>query len=183
MFQARNGLQSQKRWCLSRAQKHFAASRFATAKPNAILKLFCSKVCGIHLQLHLFFNIRKWVFSRAGVSQRFTRGPHKLLHNSSRVRDLTQYDCFGICYIVQNEKMYCKYIIFSFVANCFAATWKGYVGRIWVGGRSLENTTLESREGVRNLRSAWTFNMTRIRIFITQVRTQHRVKTKLHDKQ
>jgi len=29
----------------------------------------------------------------------------------------------------------------------------------------------------------WTFDMDRIRIFITQVRVQHRVKTKLHDKQ
>jgi len=37
--------------------------------------------------------------------------------------------------------------------------------------------------GVGNLRPAWTFDMAHIRIFVTQVRVQHRVKTKLHDKQ
>jgi len=39
------------------------------------------------------------------------------------------------------------------------------------------------RSGTGNLRSARTFNTTRIKIFVTQVRTQHRVKTKLPDKQ
>jgi len=34
-----------------------------------------------------------------------------------------------------------------------------------------------------NLRPAWTFDMTRIRIFVIQVRVQDRVKTKLYDKQ
>ena len=33
------------------------------------------------------------------------------------------------------------------------------------------------------VRPVWTFNTARIKIFITQVRTQHRVKTKSHDKQ
>jgi len=37
--------------------------------------------------------------------------------------------------------------------------------------------------GVVNLRSAWTFDMARIRIFVTQFVVQDRVKTKLHDKQ
>jgi len=36
---------------------------------------------------------------------------------------------------------------------------------------------------VGNLRPAWTFDMTLIRIFVTQVRAQHRVTTKIHDKQ
>jgi len=40
-----------------------------------------------------------------------------------------------------------------------------------------------SRPGVGNLRPAWKFEMARIRIFVTQFITQHRVKTKLHDKQ
>ena len=39
------------------------------------------------------------------------------------------------------------------------------------------------RSGVRNLGPAWTFDMAQIRSCVTQVRTQHRVKTKLHDKQ
>jgi len=34
-----------------------------------------------------------------------------------------------------------------------------------------------------NLRPAWTFDMTRIRIFVTQFRVQDHVKTKFHDKQ
>jgi len=34
-----------------------------------------------------------------------------------------------------------------------------------------------------NLRPAWTFDMSRIKIFVTQVRVQHHAKTKLHDKQ
>jgi len=33
------------------------------------------------------------------------------------------------------------------------------------------------------MRPALTFDMTRIRIFVTQVRIKHRAKTKLHDKQ
>jgi len=37
-------------------------------------------------------------------------------------------------------------------------------------------------QGVGNLRPAGKFHMARITIFITQVRTQHRVQTKLHDK-
>jgi len=40
-----------------------------------------------------------------------------------------------------------------------------------------------SKAGLGNLRPAWTFDTARIRIFVTQVRVQHRVKTKLHDKQ
>jgi len=36
---------------------------------------------------------------------------------------------------------------------------------------------------VDHLRLGRTFNMIRIRIFVTQLRMQHRVKTKLHDKQ
>jgi len=36
---------------------------------------------------------------------------------------------------------------------------------------------------MENLRPALTFDMSRIRIFVTQVKAQHRVKTKLHDKQ
>jgi len=35
--------------------------------------------------------------------------------------------------------------------------------------------------GVGNLRPAWTFNMTRNRIFVTQIRTEQRVKTELQD--
>ena len=34
------------------------------------------------------------------------------------------------------------------------------------------------KSGVGNLRFAWTFNMARIRIFVTQVRTQHSVQTR-----
>jgi len=37
--------------------------------------------------------------------------------------------------------------------------------------------------GTENLRPASTFDVAHIRIFVTQVRVQHRVKTKLHDKQ
>ena len=54
----------------------------------------------------------------------------------------------------------------------------------------LTNVLLRNlRTGVRNLRpagqmrSARTFNMPRIRIFVSQERTQHCVKTKLRDKQ
>jgi len=40
-----------------------------------------------------------------------------------------------------------------------------------------------SSAGVGNLRPAWTFDMARMKIFVTLVRVQRRVKTKLHDKQ
>jgi len=45
-----------------------------------------------------------------------------------------------------------------------------------------------SKLGVGNLRPSghmqptWTFDMSRIRIFVTRVRVQHRVTPKLHDK-
>jgi len=37
--------------------------------------------------------------------------------------------------------------------------------------------------GVGNLRPAWTIDMARITIFVSQVRVQHRAKTKLNVKQ
>ena len=39
------------------------------------------------------------------------------------------------------------------------------------------------KAGVENLWPAWTFDMVRVKIFVTQVRVKHRVETKLHDKQ
>jgi len=39
----------------------------------------------------------------------FGRGPHKLLHNSSRARYLVQCDFFVICYILPNKKKNCKF--------------------------------------------------------------------------
>jgi len=38
------------------------------------------------------------------------------------------------------------------------------------------------RAGAGNLRPTWTFDMASIRIFVTEVRVQRRVKTMFHDK-
>jgi len=38
------------------------------------------------------------------------------------------------------------------------------------------------KAGVGSLRSAWSFDIARIRTFVTQFREQNRVKPKLHDK-
>jgi len=38
------------------------------------------------------------------------------------------------------------------------------------------------KAGVGNLRPAWTFDLVRIRFFLTRVRAQHGVKTRLDDK-
>jgi len=43
---------------------------------------------------------------RTGSPNFVIRGPHKLLHNSARVGHLTWCDCFGICYILSNWKVF-----------------------------------------------------------------------------
>jgi len=48
---------------------------------------------------------------------------------------------------------------------------------------SISRNNNRPKSGVGNLRPAWTFDMARIRNFVTHVRVQNRVKTKLHDKQ
>jgi len=46
-----------------------------------------------------------------------------------------------------------------------------------------KNQGLWSQPGVGNLRPAWSFDMARIKIFVTQFKVQDRIKTKLHGKQ
>jgi len=45
---------------------------------------------------------------------------------------------FGICYILPNQQIFRKHIIYSLLTNAFA-------GRIWPGGRSLVTPKLDSR--------------------------------------
>jgi len=59
------------------------------------------------------------------------QGPHKLLHNSPRARHLTERDCFRISYILPNEQIFHKYIIFSLLTKCLCrldemALWAGF---------------------------------------------------------
>jgi len=66
-----------------------------------------------------------WKFSAyaTGVEQVFPNffilGPHTLLRNSERVGHLTLCDCFGICYIVPNQKVF-RQLIFHYLQNAFA---------------------------------------------------------------
>ena len=55
---------------------------------------------------------------RPGLFKIFGRGPHQLLHNSSRARHLVYCDFFGMCYILSNQHIFRKYIIFSLLAKC-----------------------------------------------------------------
>jgi len=56
---------------------------------------------------------------RTGSPNFVIRGPHKLLHNSARVGHLTWCDCFGICYILSNWKVF-RQLIFHYLQNAFA---------------------------------------------------------------
>jgi len=71
----------------------------------------------------------------AGSPNFFVRGPHELLHNSSRAEHLTWWDCFGICYILPSQQVIRKYIFFHYQQNNFGC-------RIWPTGRSLETPVI-----------------------------------------
>ena len=61
-----------------------------------------------NLQLHAI---------QQGSPNFFDRGPHKLLHNSSRAGHLTKCDCFAMCYILPNQHVCRSYVIFSLLAK------------------------------------------------------------------
>jgi len=74
--------------------------------------------------------------SLQGSPDFFVRGPHKLLHNSSRAGHLTECDCFGICCILQYQ-LFVKILFF----HCWKmslrpeemASWAGFGPRavVW----------------------------------------------------
>ena len=72
---------------------------------------FCNNIC-----IFLLFNAHFFTMPltadiyRTGSPNFFIRGPHKLLHKSAWVGHLTQWDCFGICYILPNQKVFCQLI-------------------------------------------------------------------------
>jgi len=54
--------------------------------------------------------------ARAGSPNIFARGPHKQLQNISRAGSLPyKCDCFGITYILPNQQIVGKYIIFFII--------------------------------------------------------------------
>jgi len=70
--------------------------------------------------------------NRPGLFIFFGRGPHTLLHNS---RTFCVMWFFGICYILPNQHIFRKYIIFFIIGKvCFAAGWNGFAGWILVRG-------------------------------------------------
>jgi len=74
---------------------------------------------------------------RTRVSKVFHPRPHQLLHSSPRVEHLTYCDCFGLCYILPNQKVF-RQLIFHYLQNVFA-------GHIWPAVRSLETPDSEER--------------------------------------
>ena len=75
---------------------------------------------------------------RPWLSKCFGRGPHKLLHNSSRAGHLAYCYFFGIYFILLNQHIFRKYMIFSLLAKCVLrpgemASQVGFVGRavVW----------------------------------------------------
>ena len=63
--------------------------------------------------------------------------------------------------------------------------WIGQIFKLWWNKTNFFNIigVCSMFQNPGQIRSAWTFNTARIIIFVTQDRTQHRVKTKLRDKQ
>jgi len=82
---------------------------------------------------------------RPRLSKMFGRGPHKLLQNSSRAGHFAQCCFFVICYILPNQHIFRKYIIFSLLAKCIAAGWNGFTGRIWPANRCVKNPVIDRR--------------------------------------
>jgi len=82
---------------------------------------------------------------RPGLSKIFGRGPHKLLQNSSRAGDLAWCYFFRICYILPNQHIFRKYIIFSLLAKCIAPRWNGFTGRNWPASRYVESRNIDRR--------------------------------------
>ena len=84
---------------------------------------------------------------KPGLSNFFGRGPHKLLHNSSRARHLVSCDFSGICYILPNQHIFRKYIMFSLLAKCiFRPGEMASQVRSWPAGRSEVNLDIEYEE-------------------------------------
>ena len=82
---------------------------------------------------------------RPGLTKTFGRGPHKLLQNSMRAGHLASCYFFKICYILPNQHIFRKYIIFSLLAKCIAAWWNGFTGRIWPETRCVESPNIDRR--------------------------------------
>jgi len=61
----------------------------------------------------------------------FVRGPHKLMQNLSRAGRHTECDCCGICYILQNQKIFRKDWYYFFIIDKMAwrAGWNVFAGR------------------------------------------------------
>ena len=53
------------------------------------------------------------------------RRPHQLLHNSVSAGHLTQCDSFGICYILSNQQVFLKYVMFSLLTKCIRGPYFG----------------------------------------------------------
>jgi len=60
----------------------------------------------------------------------------------SRAGRFTQRDCFGICYILPNQRIFRKHISHFFQHYFFHHRQNGFAGRIWPASRSLETPDL-----------------------------------------
>ena len=78
---------------------------------------------------------------RTGSPNFFIRGSHKLLHKNAWAEHLTYWDCFGICYILPNQKVF-RQLIFHFRQKYLragfdprTAVWTPCYRRDWSEGR------------------------------------------------
>jgi len=71
----------------------------------------------------------------------FVRGPHKVMQNISRAGRRTQCVCFRIYYILPNQQNLGNFFS-SFDKMALRGGWKGFAGRIYPAGRSLETPDL-----------------------------------------
>jgi len=68
----------------------------------------------------------------------FTRGSHKLLHNSREPDILRNVIVSGYVTFYQISKCFAKTLFFHHWQNVCATGWTVFAGRIWLAGRSLE---------------------------------------------
>jgi len=71
----------------------------------------------------------------AGSPNFFVRGPHELLHNSSRAEHLTWWDCFGICYILPSQQVIQVGFAYTRVA------WLHWHSALYIAGNRMGDVT------------------------------------------
>ena len=101
----------------SRRSNDFVRSRFIRAHSFESELSYAAKHFLKHNSYWTGCFLKQWICLEQGSPNFLVRGPHKLLHNSSRAAHLTYCDYFGICYILPNQQIFRKYY-FLLLTKC-----------------------------------------------------------------